>query len=165
MYVDDDLVPHKLDLLTSYQIQFMRGDEIFVNALTDEPINLARPREDVSIKDVNTVSGTPTDTIVITVKYPVEDGDDWELHCKMTKTLSFDKLISMYAKRWDLDASAQRLTFKGKTVFPSDTPASVSHWRLTPSKQTLTTSQIGAEEGATLNIAEEVDICTMDLTV
>jgi hypothetical protein len=44
----------------------------------------------------------------------------------MTKGMPFDKFIGMYSMRWVIDASAQRLTFNGKTVFPSDTPASVS---------------------------------------
>ncbi|KAH0140400.1 hypothetical protein KCU67_g14863, partial [Aureobasidium melanogenum] len=54
----------------------------------------------------------------------------------------------LYAKRWNIDASAQRLTFNGKTVFPSDTPAS-----------------IGAEHGAILNISEDPNVFTMDLTL
>jgi hypothetical protein len=88
---------------------------------------LVRPREDNSIKEANTKPGTPRDTILITVKYLGEDDDQHEGHCKMTETMSFDKLISLYSKRWNVDASAQRLTFNGKTVFPSDTPALVSH--------------------------------------
>ncbi|KAI4766976.1 hypothetical protein E4T52_13028 [Aureobasidium sp. EXF-3400] len=127
---------------------FIPGDEIFVSAFTDEPINLLRPREDVSIKKANTKPGTPGGTMLITVKYLGEDDDQHEVHCKMTETMSFDKLISLYSKRWNVDASAQRLTFNGKTVFPSDTPA-----------------LIGAEHGAVLSIAEDFNVCTMDLTL
>lgn len=114
-------------MLMSCQLDFIPGDEVFVNAVTDEPINLVRPKEDLSIKETDTNPGTPRDTILITVKYLAEDDVHREIHCKMTKTMSFDRLISMYSKRWDLDASAQRLTFNGNTVFPSDTPALVNH--------------------------------------
>jgi len=107
----------------------MRGDEIFVNALTDEPINLARPRDEIPIKEANSGSEVPSDTVHFSVEYPDVNGDEGDLHCKMTTTMSFDKLIDMYVDTWGLDASEQRLTFNGKTVFPSDTPALVSHSR------------------------------------
>jgi len=110
-------------MLISCQLDFIPGDEVFVNALTDESINLVRPREDLSVKEAATSPGSPRDTILITV----EDGIHRYIHCKMTKTMCFDKLVSMYSKRWDLNASAQRLTFNGNTVFPSDTPALVNH--------------------------------------
>lgn len=103
--------------------------------------------------------------MLITVKYVDEDDNQHEVHCKMTETMSFDKLISMYSKRWNVDASAQRLTFNGKTIFPSDTPALVSHQGSFVSGQVLTNSQIGTEHGAVLDIAEDFNVCTMDLTL
>lgn len=115
-------------ILMFCQDDWIPGDEIFVSALTDEPINFARPREDVAIEEISTGPKVSNDTILITVEFPDEEGGQSKMHCKMTKTMSFDKFISMFSKRWDIDASARHLTFNGKTVFPSDTPASVSHW-------------------------------------
>lgn len=120
-------------ILIFCQDDWIPGDEIFVSALTDEPINLLRPREDVAINKVKAIPETPTDTIHFTVEYPDVNGDEGNLHCKMTKTMPFDKLINLYTETWGLDPSEQRLTFNGKTVFPSDTPALVSHWRPTSS--------------------------------
>lgn len=117
-------------ILIFCQDDWIPGDEIFVNALTDEPMNLLRPREDVAIKEVSPEPKVLSDTIHFTVEYWDINGDKSNLHCKMTKTKLFEKLINMYADTWDLDASEQRLTFNGETVFPSDTPASVSHRRL-----------------------------------
>lgn len=116
-------------ILIFSQNDWIPGDEIFVNALSDEPMNLLRPREDVAIKEVSPGPKVPSDTIHFTVEYPDINGDEGDLHCKMTKTMPFEKLINMYTETWGLDASEQRLTFNGKTVFPSDTPASVSHLR------------------------------------
>jgi len=128
MYVDLN-VSTACSMLILYQLEFAHGDEIFVNALTDEPINLARPREDDSINDVNAGFGTPRNTILITVKYLDEDDVHHEIHCKMTKIMSFGKLIGICSAGWNIDPSRQRLTFNDKTVFPSDTPALVRHQR------------------------------------
>lgn len=109
-------------MLTLNQIEFDHGDHIYVSAFADEPTNLARPREDVDAK-----LKTSNDTIIITVKYLGQDDISREMRCKMTHTMSFDKFISLYSKRWGVDPSTQHLTFNGKTVFPSDTPVSVSY--------------------------------------
>jgi hypothetical protein len=146
----------------------MSDDKIFVSASVDEPTKSVDLTEDVSTKEVNTRSGTPNDTIVITVHDALH-----EMHCKMTETMSFDKFIDTYSKRCGVDASAQRLTFNGKTVFPSDTPASVSHvlhnvqWhrRKSVQSQLLTVPQIGAKHGDVLDIEEDLSVITMDLTI
>ncbi|CAD0099251.1 unnamed protein product [Aureobasidium mustum] len=117
--------------------------DIYVSAFADEPTNLVRPRE-----DVNAESKTAKDTIIITVKYFGQDDIPREMRCKMTKTMCFDNFISLYSKRWDIDSSAQHLTFNGKTVFPSDTPVS-----------------IGAQDGAMLDVAEDFNVYAMDLTL
>ncbi|KAG9693939.1 hypothetical protein KCU95_g10704, partial [Aureobasidium melanogenum] len=122
---------------------FDHGDHIYVSAFADEPINLARPREDVDAK-LKTSNGT----IIITVKYLGQDDISREMRCKMTHNMSFDKFISLYSKRWGVDPSTQHLTFNGKTVFPSDTPVS-----------------IGAQDGAVLNVAEDFNVYAMDLTL
>lgn len=109
-------------MLTFTQIEHVHGDHIYVSAFADEPINLVRPREDVNAK-LKTSKGT----IVITVKYLGQDDNSREMRCKMTQTMCFDKFISLYSKRWGIDPPTQHLTFNGKTVFPSDTPVSVSH--------------------------------------
>lgn len=108
--------------MTYDQIDFEAGDQIYVSAFADEPSNLVRPREDV---DANLKSSK--DTIVIIVKYLAQDDNSREMRCKMTKTMCFDNFISLYSKRWGIDAAAQHLTFNGKTVFSSDTPISVSY--------------------------------------
>jgi hypothetical protein len=164
---------HTRRILTLDQGDFMVGDQVFVNAFVDEPVNLVRPREKIIIKKVNIRPETPEDTILITVKYLAQDDVSREIHCKTMKTVPFGKFIALYSKRWDIDASAQRLTFNGKNVFPSDTPASVSH---TSCAFTLTKIcsirnnylhilQIGAEHGAVLNIVEDSDFFAMDLTL
>ncbi|KAI4842294.1 hypothetical protein E4T44_07392 [Aureobasidium sp. EXF-8845] len=141
-------LPFDFEDETFGDIDFIFRDRVFVSAYIDEPTNLVRPREEVSIKKINTRDETPEDTVLITVNYLAEDDVPREIHCKMTKAMPFDKFIGMYSKRWDIDPSAQRLTFNGKTVFPSDTPAS-----------------IGAEHGAVLNIVEDTHFFAMDLTL
>jgi hypothetical protein len=155
-------------ILTFNQISFMSDDKIFVSASVDEPTKPVDLTEDVSTKEVNTRSGTPNDTIVITVHDALH-----EMHCKMTETMSFDKFIDTYSKRCGVDVSTQRLTFNGKTVFPSDTPASVSHVlynvssdiRKFYSKSTTYTPQIGAKHGDVLDIEDDLSVITMDLTI
>ncbi|KAH0353483.1 hypothetical protein KCU83_g2989, partial [Aureobasidium melanogenum] len=102
----------------------------------------------IEMDGVSAKTEAPEKSLVLIVKYLGQDDISREMHCKMTQTMSFKKFIDLYAKRWDIDASAQRLTFNGKTMFPSDTPA-----------------LIGAEHGAVLNIAEDPNIFTMDLTL
>ncbi|KAH0373300.1 hypothetical protein KCU65_g623, partial [Aureobasidium melanogenum] len=124
---------------------FMIGDSIYVSAFTDEPINLARPRDGA---DADARLKASNSTTVITVKYLGLNGIPREMRCKMTQTMCFDKLISLYAERWAIDPDRQHLTFNGKTVFSSDTPVS-----------------IGAEHDAVLNIAEDPDVFAMDFTL
>jgi hypothetical protein len=160
-------------MLISSQTEFDSGCEIFVSAFIDKSTNLVLPREKVPNQKINAGPGSLEDTILITVKYLAQDDVSREIHCKMTKTMPFDKFIGMYSKRWDLDASAQRLTFIGKTVFPSDTPASVSYAScavyldrgMPYSEYLLAYPQIGAEHGAVLNIEEDSDFFAMDLTL
>ncbi|KAG9661386.1 hypothetical protein KCU95_g5825, partial [Aureobasidium melanogenum] len=102
----------------------------------------------VEMDSVSVKNEAPEKSFVLIVKYLEQDDISREMHCKMTQSMSFKKFIDLYAKRWDIDASAQRLTFNRETVFPSDTPAS-----------------IGAEHGAVLNIAEDPNVFTMDLTL
>ncbi|KAI4844205.1 hypothetical protein E4T44_06327 [Aureobasidium sp. EXF-8845] len=137
-------LPFDFEDETFGDIEFDSACEIFVGAFIDEPTNLVRPREEIPSKKVNTRPGTPEDTILITVKYLAQDDVSREIQCKMTKGMPFAKFIGMYSMRWVIDASAQRLTFNGKTVFPSDTPAS---------------------HGAVLNIVEDSDFFAMDLTL
>lgn len=82
---------------------------------------------DVPSKGVSTRAGTPEDTIHIAVEYRAQNGLEREIRCKMTKTMSFDKFVDLHSKHWGVDPSAQHLTYNGKTVFLSDTPAPVSH--------------------------------------
>ncbi|KAI4720673.1 hypothetical protein E4T48_03148 [Aureobasidium sp. EXF-10727] len=100
------------------------------------------------MEGINVETETPAKSFVLIVKYLNQADVSREMHCKMTPDMSFNKLIDLYAKCRDIDASAQRLTFQGITVFPSDTPAS-----------------IGAEHGAVLNIAEDPNVFALDLTL
>ena len=105
------------------------GDSFVLKVFQDpEMTNTIDVDDDwVEMDSVSVKTESPEKPFVLIVKYLGQDDISREMHCKMTQTMSFKKFIDLYAKRWDIDASAQRLTFNGKTVFPSDTPTSVSH--------------------------------------
>ncbi|KAI4748848.1 hypothetical protein E4T50_00841 [Aureobasidium sp. EXF-12298] len=126
------------------------GVNIILKAIQDSDMANTIDIDDdwVEMDGVSVKTEAPEKSFVLIVKYLGQDDISREMHCKMTHTMPFKNFIDLYAKRWNIDASAQRLTFNGKTVFPSNTPAS-----------------IGAEHGAILNIAEDPNVFTMDLTL
>jgi hypothetical protein len=104
------------------------GVNIILKAIQDSDMANTIDIDDdwVEMDGVSVKTEAPEKSFVLIVKYLGQDDISREMHCKMTHTMPFKKFIDLYAKRWNIDASAQRLTFNGKTVFPSDTPASVS---------------------------------------
>lgn len=115
------------------QTDWDSSDAVYVNSMAEEPINLVRPRPGVAARTSEPSSAnvkgdgeSSGKALVITVKYLGQDDLSREMHCKINLDTPFADFIVRYSERWDIDASAQRLTFDRKTVFPSDTPASVS---------------------------------------
>ncbi|KAK6008676.1 hypothetical protein QM012_000579 [Aureobasidium pullulans] len=123
------------------------GDSV-VLTVVQEMANAIDVDDWVEMDGVSVKSASSEEPFVLIIKNLGQEEISREMHCKMTQTTSFKKFIDLYAKRWNLDAAAQRLTFNGETVFPSDTPAS-----------------IGADRGAVLNIAEDPNVFVMDLTL
>jgi hypothetical protein len=114
-------------ILISNQTGLDPEGQIFVSAFIDEPANLVRARGDIPTSEVNTGPGAPEETVCITITPLYLDEVKREMHCKMSQNMPFGRLIDLYSNHWNVDASAQRFSFQGKTVFPSDTPISVSH--------------------------------------
>jgi hypothetical protein len=121
-------------ILTCLQTDFIPGDAVFVSAAADEPINLARPREEFSRKNSGAIMvgpKVPGGMIEIILKY--FDATFWARSVyEMGVHTCFGKLVARHSIDNGYDASTQRLIFGGMTLLDDDSPASVRHVFLQP---------------------------------